>query len=53
MQRTLFEAEHEMFRESVRGFIAKEVAPHHDEWERAGIVDRAMFTKAGYEVGVA
>jgi alkylation response protein AidB-like acyl-CoA dehydrogenase len=47
MQRMLFEAEHEMFRESVRGFIAKEVAPHHDDWERAGIVDRTMFTKAG------
>ncbi len=47
MQRELFEAEHEMFRESVRGFIAKEVVPHHEEWERAGIVDRSMFTKAG------
>ncbi|MFZ6002826.1 MAG: acyl-CoA dehydrogenase family protein [Actinomycetota bacterium] len=47
MQRTLFEAEHEMFRQSVRGFIASEVAPHHEEWERAGIVDREMFRKAG------
>jgi alkylation response protein AidB-like acyl-CoA dehydrogenase len=47
MQRTLFEADHDMFRESVRGFIAKEVAPRHEEWERAGIVDRSMFTKAG------
>ncbi len=47
MERTLFDAEHEMFRDSVRGFIAKELLPHHGEWERAGIVDRAMFTKAG------
>ncbi|HUS60677.1 MAG TPA: acyl-CoA dehydrogenase family protein, partial [Acidimicrobiales bacterium] len=47
MQRTLFESEHEMFRESVRAFIGKEVAPFHEEWERAGIVDRSMFTKAG------
>jgi alkylation response protein AidB-like acyl-CoA dehydrogenase len=47
MQRTLFDADHELFRDSVRGFIAKELAPHHEEWERAGIVDRAMFTKAG------
>ena len=47
MQRTLFDAEHDMFRDSVRGFIASEVAPFHDEWERAGIVDRSMFTKAG------
>jgi alkylation response protein AidB-like acyl-CoA dehydrogenase len=47
MQRTLFDDEHELFRDSVRAFIAKELAPHHDEWERAGIVDRDLFTKAG------
>jgi len=47
VERTLFEDEHEQFRDSVRRFIAAELAPHHDDWERAGIVDRAMFTKAG------
>ncbi len=47
MQRTLFEDEHELFRDSVRAFIAKELVPHHDEWEEAGIVDRDLFTKAG------
>jgi len=47
MERTLFDAEHEMFRDSVRSFIAKEVVPHHEAWERAGIVDRELFTKAG------
>jgi alkylation response protein AidB-like acyl-CoA dehydrogenase len=47
MQRTLFEPEHEMFRESVRGFIAKELTPHNEAWERAGLVDREMFAKAG------
>ncbi|MGH9275526.1 MAG: acyl-CoA dehydrogenase family protein [Acidimicrobiales bacterium] len=47
MQRTLFDADHELFRDSVRGFIAKELVPHHEEWERAGIVDRALFAKAG------
>jgi alkylation response protein AidB-like acyl-CoA dehydrogenase len=47
MQRTLFDADHDLFRDSVRGFIAKELAPRHEEWERAGIVDRTMFTKAG------
>ena len=36
MRRTLFEPEHEDFRESVRRFLAKEVAPHYDEWERDG-----------------
>jgi len=47
VERKLFEDEHDQFRDSVRRFIAAELAPHHDEWERAGIVDRAMFTKAG------
>jgi alkylation response protein AidB-like acyl-CoA dehydrogenase len=47
MDRSLFDDDHEMFRDSVRGFIAKEIAPHHEEWEAAGIVDREMFRKAG------
>jgi alkylation response protein AidB-like acyl-CoA dehydrogenase len=47
VQRALFEDEHEMFRGSVRRFIAAEVAPHNDEWERAGLVDRSLFTGAG------
>ncbi len=46
MQRTLYDTDHELFRESVRRFIEKEVAPHNAEWERAGIVDKAMFRKA-------
>ena len=47
MERTLFEDEHELFRDSVRAFIAKELVPHHEAWEEAGIVDRDLFTKAG------
>ncbi|HEX6167207.1 MAG TPA: acyl-CoA dehydrogenase family protein [Acidimicrobiales bacterium] len=47
MRRTLFDDEHELFRDSVRRFIATEVAPHNDEWERAGVVDRSLFTGAG------
>ena len=47
MQRTLFDDDHELFRESVRGFIASELVPHFEEWERDGIVDRSLFTKAG------
>jgi len=47
VDRTLFDAEHEMFRDSVRAFIDKEVGPHNDAWERAGIVDRRLFTRAG------
>jgi len=47
MERGLFDDEHEQFRSSVRGFIAKEMVPHHEAWERAGIVDRELFAKAG------
>ena len=47
VRRTLFDDEHELFRDSVRAFIAKELVPRHEAWERAGIVDRDLFTKAG------
>jgi alkylation response protein AidB-like acyl-CoA dehydrogenase len=47
VRRTLFEDEHELFRDSVRRFIATEVAPRNEAWERAGIVDRDMFRSAG------
>jgi len=47
VQSTLYEAEHEAFRAMVRDFLAKEVAPHHASWEEAGIVDRAVWLKAG------
>jgi citronellyl-CoA dehydrogenase len=32
----IFTEEHEAFRRSVRGLLAREVAPHVDEWEEAG-----------------
>jgi alkylation response protein AidB-like acyl-CoA dehydrogenase len=47
VQRDLFDDDHEMFRDSVRRFIAADVAPHNDEWEAAGVVDRSLFTSAG------
>src|SRR5829696_5051406 len=47
MRRTLFEPEHDDFRESFRRFVVKEVAPHHDAWERDGIVPRELFVAAG------
>ncbi len=39
--------EHELFRASVRQFAEREVAPRHEEFERAGIVDREVFAHAG------
>jgi alkylation response protein AidB-like acyl-CoA dehydrogenase len=47
MDQHLYEAEHEEFRQLCRTFLAREVVPHHDEWERAGIVDRGVWRKAG------
>jgi alkylation response protein AidB-like acyl-CoA dehydrogenase len=47
MRRRLFEVEHEEFRKSVRAFLAKEVVPHLEAWEAAGIVPRELFTTAG------
>lgn len=47
MERDLYTAEHEAFRETVRTFLAKEVLPHHDRWERDGIVGRDVWRAAG------
>ncbi|MCU0944153.1 MAG: acyl-CoA dehydrogenase family protein [Rubritepida sp.] len=45
--RTVFSAEHEMFREPVRRFVEREIAPFHRDWERAGLVPRELWRKAG------
>lgn len=47
MERNIFTDEHEMFRESVRRFIQKEIAPYHEQWEEAGLVPRELWQKAG------
>ncbi|MBF6097054.1 acyl-CoA dehydrogenase family protein [Nocardia cyriacigeorgica] len=47
MERTLFEPEHDLFRESFRKFLDTHVAPNHAAWEEQGIVDRSVWTEAG------
>jgi alkylation response protein AidB-like acyl-CoA dehydrogenase len=47
MERTLFEEEHDLFRQAIRTFIAKEITPHYDQWELDGIVPRDLFRAAG------
>jgi len=44
--RTIFEPEHDDYRESFRRFLEAEVVPHYDAWNEAGIVPRELFTKA-------
>ncbi|MFI5793472.1 acyl-CoA dehydrogenase family protein [Streptomyces sp. NPDC051677] len=45
--RTVYDQDHELFRDSVRSFIETEVAPYDDAWERQGIVDRSLYRAAG------
>ena len=42
-----FTPEHEELRDSVRRFVAAEIAPHVDEWERAGRFPRELFARCG------
>ena len=39
--------EHNMFRDSLHKFLAKEVIPYTEEWEDAGIVPRSVWKKLG------
>ncbi|WP_432148678.1 acyl-CoA dehydrogenase family protein [Streptomyces sp. bgisy029] len=47
MQRQIFTEEHDAFRETVRAFLAKEVLPYYEQWERDGIVSRDAWLAAG------
>jgi len=45
MNRTLYEPEHEQWRESVRTFFEREVTPNYAQWVEEGMVPRSFFTK--------
>ncbi|AWK12182.1 acyl-CoA dehydrogenase [Streptomyces spongiicola] len=47
MRRQIFDAEHEAFRATVRTFLGKEVLPHYERWEKAGVVSRDVWLAAG------
>ena len=47
MERTIFEDEHDLFRDSFRRFVDDEILPNFDAWEAAGLADRSLFTEAG------
>ncbi|WP_072809214.1 acyl-CoA dehydrogenase family protein [Rhodococcus zopfii] len=47
MQRTLFEADHEAYRETVREFLAREVEPNYERWEEDRLIDRSVYLAAG------
>ncbi|WP_062262831.1 acyl-CoA dehydrogenase family protein [Endozoicomonas arenosclerae] len=45
--RTIFDSEHEQFRDSVRKFFETEAVPFHSQWEKEGAIDRRLWNKAG------
>jgi acyl-CoA dehydrogenase len=47
MQREIFTPEHAAFRELVQAFIAREITPFHQQWERDGVVSRDVWRAAG------
>ncbi|KUL52576.1 acyl-CoA dehydrogenase [Streptomyces sp. NRRL F-4489] len=51
MRRTVFNEDHEAFRETIRAFIEAEVVPVHDDWYAAGQVPRDFYYKLA-ELGI-
>jgi alkylation response protein AidB-like acyl-CoA dehydrogenase len=47
IERTLFNTDHEAFRDSFRRFVEKEITPFHEGWEEQGFVDREVWRAAG------
>ncbi|WP_090276558.1 MULTISPECIES: acyl-CoA dehydrogenase family protein [Pseudomonadaceae] len=49
--RSVFREDHNMFREQARRFVEREIVPNLHEWEKAGIVPKEVWLKAG-EMGL-
>ncbi|GAA4279124.1 acyl-CoA dehydrogenase family protein [Aquimarina mytili] len=47
MNSMYFTEEHELFRQSLREFLKKEVVPHIEKWEKSGSIDRFIWEKFG------
>ncbi len=47
MDRNIFREDHELFRASFRKFLERDVIPHQERWNEAGIVDRDAWRKIG------
>jgi acyl-CoA dehydrogenase len=47
IERTLFSAEHEQFRDAFGRFMDQHIAPFHAAWEEQGYVDRQVWHRAG------
>jgi len=49
MDRNLFSADHDSFRQTFRQFIDREIRPHQERWRGEGQVDREIWRKAGVQ----
>ena len=47
MNSLYFTEEHQLFRESLKDFLQKEVVPHVDKWEETGTIERFIWEKFG------
>ena len=47
MEGMYFNEEHQLFRESLRDFLKKEVVPHIEKWEKTGSIERFIWKKFG------
>ncbi|TMM56049.1 acyl-CoA dehydrogenase [Maribacter algarum] len=47
MQSMYFTEEHQLFRESLKEFLKKEVSPHIEKWEETGTIDSFIWKKFG------
>jgi alkylation response protein AidB-like acyl-CoA dehydrogenase len=47
MRDDVLSPQHLAFRAVARAFVAGEIAPHYERWERTGVVDRAVWRAAG------
>ena len=43
----IFSEQHDMFRQTVRSFVEKEVEPHIEEWEQAGQIPKSIWPRMG------
>jgi len=48
---SIYRAEHEAFRETLRRFLERELTPNIETWERNGIIERSFWLRAG-ELGL-
>lgn len=47
MDNRYFTEEHQLFRQSFRDFLKKEVVPHIEKWEKTGTIERFIWEKFG------